>query len=372
MNTTSRRLLGGLAVATALLLGQGGFVRAAGPASSPSSPPVSSQAPAPAGGPTGNEMLSVQPSLLSLTARAGTTTTAELTIRSAANLSLTIKAQGLGQAKDGNFLTLPADQDASPDSARTMLTVSPATLTVKPGDSVKLNVSVAVPANAGDGTRYAILSITGFPPSPSGSANVGFGVELGVSTIVQIAGTTQTKTGEIDAIDVGKSLPGEALPVTVAFKNTGNSHFGAVPDELVASAVLLDGAGAQLASATASGNQLSLVPTFIRELPLSMAPSKALVDGAKFHIEVGVGLKDGTIFDRKAIDFTWSGGALVSSTPAPLQTPSVSSPAPANDTGLMIAAAVGGALAVALVMLILPRLRRRRSGSDSDSRTPSR
>ncbi|HWT50025.1 MAG TPA: hypothetical protein VN255_16145, partial [Mycobacterium sp.] len=329
MNTRARRLLSGIAIAAVLLLGQGAFVRAAGP----SATPFASSVATPASGPTGNEMLSVQPSLLSLTAKAGATTTAQLTIRAAANLSLTIKAQGLGQGIDGNFTTLNPDQDASPYSARAMLSVSPDSLTVKPGDTVKLTVSVAVPANVGDGSRYAILSITGFPPSPSGSSNVGFGVELGVSTIIQIANTTQTKTGSIDGIDVAKALPGQALPVTVSFKNTGNSHFGATPDELVASAVLLDSTGAQLASATADGNNLSVLPSFVRDMPMSMTPSKALVDGSKYHIEVGVGLKDGTVFDRKALDFTWSGGGVISSTPAPLQTPPVSSPTPTSDTG---------------------------------------
>jgi hypothetical protein len=181
MNTSTRRLLGGLAIAAVLLLGQGGFVRAADPSATP--------IPAPPSGPTGNEMLSVQPSLISVTAKAGATTTMELTVRAAANLSVTIKTQGLGQALDGNFTPLTQDKDTGAASARSMITVSPETLEVKPGDVVKLKVNIAVPDNVGDGTRYAILSIAGFPPSPTGSSNVGFGVELGVSAIIQIAGT---------------------------------------------------------------------------------------------------------------------------------------------------------------------------------------
>lgn len=359
MTTSPRHLLGGIAIAAVLLLGHGGFVRGA----DPSATTPSSSVPTPPSGPTGNEMLSVQPSLLSVNAKAGTTTTAQLTVRAAANLSLTIKAQGLGQATDGNFTTLSGAQDSSPYSARAMVTVSPDSLQVKPGDTVKVSVSIAVPANAGDGTRYAILSITGFPPSPSGSANVGFGVELGVSTIIQIAGTAQTRTGEIDGIDVGTSLPGQPLPVTVSFKNTGNTHYGAVPDQLVASAVLQDTSGAQIASAAANGTQLSIIPTFVRDMVMSMTPSKALVDGAKYHVEVGVGLKDGTVFDRRALDFTWSGGGAVSATPAAIQTPPASSSAPASNEGVVIAAALGGALVVAFLFLV-PRLLRRRLRHD--------
>ena len=351
MNTSTRRLLGGLTIAAVLLLGQGGSVLAADPSASPVQAVPS--------GPTGNEMLSVQPSLISVTAKPGATTTAQLTVRAAANLSVTVKAQGLGQALDGSFTALAPDKDTGAFSARSMITASPETLTVKPGDSVKLNVNITVPANVGDGTRYGILSITGFPPSPGGSSNVGFGVELGVSAIVQIASTPQTKTGSIDGIEVGKSLPGQPLPVTVSFKNTGNTHYGALPNELVTSATLQDAAGAALGSASANGTQLSLIPGFTRAMPLTMTPSKAFVDGQTYHIEVGVGLKDGTILDRKALDFTWSGGAALSPTTAPIQTPPASAPTPATDTGLVIVAAVGGAAVVAMLFLLLPRLRRR-------------
>ena len=352
MNTSTRRLLGGLAIAAVLLLGQGGSVRAADPSASPVQAVPS--------GPTGNEMLSVQPSLISVTAKPGATTTAQLTVRAAANLSVTIKAQGLGQALDGSFAALAPDKDTGAFSARSMITASPETLTVKPGDTVKLNVNVTVPANVGEGTRYAILSITGFPPSPSGSSNVGFGVELGVSAIVQIANTPQNKTGQIDGIDVGKSLPGQPLPVTVSFKNNGNTHFGAVPNELVTSATLQDASGAALASASANGTQLSLIPGFTRAMPLTMTPLKPLVNGQTYHIEVGVGLKDGTIFDRKALDFTWSGGQVLGATGAPIQTPPVSAQVtPTTDTATIIAAAVIGAGVVALLFLLLPRVRRR-------------
>jgi hypothetical protein len=245
MNTSTRRLFGGLATAAVLLLGQGGFVRAADPSATP--------IPAPPSGPTGNEMLSVQPSLISISAKPGATTSTELTVRSAANLSVKIKAQGLGQSRDGNFVAIPPESDTGAFSARPMITATPENLELKPGDTVKVTVNVTLPTDAGEGTRYAILSITGFPPTPTGSSNVGFGVDLGVSTIVQIANTAQTRTAAIDGIDVGKSLPGQALPVAVAFKNTGNTHFGAIPNELLATAVLQDASGTELATATARG-----------------------------------------------------------------------------------------------------------------------
>ena len=352
MNTTNRRLLGGLAIAVILLLGQGGIARAASPE------PTLDPAP---NGLTGNEMLSIQPSIISVSARPGTTTSTHLTLRAAAALNLTIESHGLAQASDGNFNAVPEAQDTSTYSARTMVTASPATLSVKPGDSVTVTVDVAVPANVGDGTRYAILAITGLPAGAAPSSNVGFGVELGVSTIVQIAGTTQTRTGDIKDISVGQALPGQPLPVSVSFVNTGNTHYGALPNELATTSTLQDASGRVLATATANGNQMSVIPTFTRGVLLPMTPSTALVDGGVYHIEVGVGLKDGTIFDRKALDFTWSGGQVLGETNAPVQTPPAGAAVPPADMGVIIAAALLGAAAVAVFFLVLQRTRRRPS-----------
>src|SRR5262249_49661955 len=150
---------------------------------------------------------------------------------------------------------------------------------------------------------------------------------------IKIADTPQTRTGEIRNISVDPVLPGQALPIKVEFANTGNSHYGAVPNELVTTAVLQDAGGAQLATAGANGNQLSLIPGFVRDTALSMPPSQSMVDNARYPLEVGVGLKDGTILDRKALDFTWFGGGVLGATSAPVQPPAGAGPT--TDTPLI-------------------------------------
>jgi hypothetical protein len=103
-------------------------------------------------------------------------------------------------------------------------------------------------------------------------------------------------------------------------------------------------------------------------MPLAMTPSKPLVDGSKYHIEVGIGLKDGTIFDRKALDFTWSGGEALSPTSAPIETPPASAPvSPTTDTGVIIAAALASAGLVAVLFLVVPRARRRKNPGAGDA-----
>jgi hypothetical protein len=354
MNTSTRRLLGGLAAATVFLLAPGWLVRAASP--SPSIGPAPS-------GPSGSEMLSIQPSLINVEARPGATTSVTLTLRAAAALDIRIETQGLAQSADGGFKAVPEAEDSSAYSARSMITAAEETLSVEPGDSVELDVTVAVPADAGEGTRYAILTITGLPADPAASSNVGFGVELGVSAIVQIAGTSQTMTGEIRDIVVGTALPGQPLPVTVEFLNTGNTHYGATPNELLTTSTLQDASGTVLASASVPGSQTSVVPAFARDVALAMTPSRALADGSTYHLEVGVGLRDGTVFDRKAIDFTWRSGGVLGATAAPVAAlPGVPAP-PSTDVGLLLTAALVGAAVAGLLVYVTRARRKPQAGS---------
>jgi len=310
-------------------------------------------------------MLSIQPSVLSVSAKPGTTTSAKLTLRAAAPLSVTIQSQGLAQARDGNFNAVPEAQDTTPNSARTMITASPETVSVQAGDSVQVTVDITVPADAGEGTRYGILAITGLPIGATPSSNVGFGVQLGVSTIVQIAGTEQTMAGEIKDITIGSPLPGQPLPILVSFLNTGNTHYGAIPNELITTSTLQDASGAILASASANGTQLSVIPSFFRDVALTMTPSTALVADASYHLEVGVGLKDGTVFDRKALDFTWDGGGVLGATSAPVQSPPVSALGQPSDLTIIVIAALLGALVAVLLIWAVSRRRRRPRAEDS-------
>ena len=358
MNTPIGRLSRALLLGAVLALGQGGLAHAASPSASPPSSPPST--------PTGNEMLSVTPSLISVSVKPGATATAELTLRAAAALDVKIVPQGLAQTPDGNLKSVPQSEDASPYSARSMMTAAPESLQLKPGDTRKVTVTISVPTGAGEGTRYAILDVVGLPAT--GDKNVGFGVDLGVSTLVTVAGTAQDRTGAISDITIGKALPGQPLPVTVALTNTGNTHYGATPDELVATATLQDASGNLVAKTDATSGRLSLVPTFVRDLALTLDQSKPLADG-RYHLEVGAGLKDGTVLDQKAMDFQWSGGAVLGATGAPVQTPVATGTSSVDPLMLVLASLVGGAVVVLVFLVAQGSLRRRRRAPGGPSDT---
>lgn len=334
MKASTGRLIRALVLGALLAFVQGGLANAESPSASQSS---SAQQTPPANG-----TLTVSPPLVSLAVAPGSTGTDELTLHAGVSLDVQIAVDGLGQEPDGNFQPLTADKDVSPYSARTMMAVAPQTFRMEAGSSQKVAVTVTVPKDAGEGTRYAILEITGMPVS--GDENVGIGVELGVSSLVSLDTTKQTRSGAVQDLAVGKVVPGQPLAVTGTLTNTGNSHYGAVPDQVSASATLEDANGDVLGTGkvTLSGN--SIVPTFGRQFSLSVTPSRPLSDGS-YHLEVQAGLQDGTVLDRAGLDFQVASGSVLGATGVPVQTLTTnggpSDSAPVLLLGVMLGVCMG-------------------------------
>jgi hypothetical protein len=350
MSALAGRLSRALLFGAFLALGQVGLANANSPTVDP--PPTDLQAP------TGDEMLSVVPSLVAVDVRPGGSTSAELTVRAAVPLDVTITPAGLHQASNGSFASVAADSDFSLYSARPMVAVAPTTFRLEPGEPEKVTVTIAVPADAGEGTRYAIIKISALPAGRN--ENVGIGIELGVTTLVGLTGTPQVRTGVISDLKVGASLPGQPLPVLVTLENTGGTHYGNPPYALTTTATLQDEDGNLVASGQAALSGNSIVPGFSRELTLQLDLARPPSPGS-YRLEVGAGLEDGTVLDRKALDFEWAGGEVLGATPAPPQGPAGTG-GPTDALILIVAGIVAAAVAI-LVLAILLRPRRPRRGS---------
>ena len=342
MLTHAGRWIRALSLAALLALGQGGLSNAASP-----SIPIAPSLPA-------DGTLTVVPSIISAVLKPGDTNTTELTLHAGVALDVHIAADGLGQGPDGGFEPLTPDKDTSPYTARPMITFDPQSFLLPANAERKVTVKVAIPRDVGDGARYAILKVTGIPAT--GSENVGIGVELGVTTLVTLASTTQTHKGSIAGLAVDQSTPGQ-IGVTGTVMNGGNSHFGAAPDQVYTLATLhrADGGGVVASDRTTlTGN--STVPTFGRSFTVPLKPAHALADG-RYHLEVEAGLQDGTVLDRAALDFDLAGGAVLGATGVPSQGPPATPGASSDGLTLILSGVLVGVLGV-LILLGLLRGRR--------------
>jgi len=351
MRSRVRRLAQTLLLGTLLLLGQTGISNAAHPVDTSSAVPATAQQTPPAG------TLSVVPPIVSLTVAPGATATADLTIHSGVLEKISLQAQGLGQSPDGSFTYVAADKDASAYSARSMLSVSPTSLQMQPGDDQKITVSVSVPRDAGAGTRYALIRITGTPGT--GDQNVGLGVELGVPALISLANTTASHLGSVEGLTVD-AAGGQPLVVDGQIRNTGNTHYGAAPNQVNADATLFDASNKQIAEGRTVLTGNSIVPTFSRDFKVSLAATKNLAAG-HYRVQVTAKLQDGTLLGTAALAFDISGGAVEGATYTPAQDSTQNG---GSDGSLLIVALLGGVIGGALLMgLVAVWARRKAAGS---------
>lgn len=336
MNTPAGRLVRALLLGALLVVGQGGAAVAQTSKETPS----------------GLETLTAEPSLIIATVEPGETRTAELTLRAGAGLDIKIEPQGLGQSPAGDFEFVPKAEDRTPYSARPLIKVAPQRFRMKKGESRQIKVTIRVPRDAGEGARYALLQVSGTPVP--GEGNVAVGVALGVSAIITLADTSQTRIGVIEDLAIASAPPGQPLPVTAVLKNTGNTHFGAQPIGMYAAATLRNANGAEIATNRTALTGNSIIPTFGRAVELSLAPGQPLAPG-RYQVEMEVGFDDGTVLDRATTDLEIPGGAVLPATGGPSS----------EDLPLLLAGLLG-ALAAALVLITIfgtRRLHRRTAGA---------
>jgi hypothetical protein len=292
------RRLASVLLGSFLLLGQGGIATAADPSASPDS----------AATPPAGTTLTAQPSVLSLSVAPGSTVTSTLTLTAGVSLDLTVEPQGLGQdAGDGSFTFLPADKDVSQYSARPYVSVTPSSFSLAAGGAQKVSVTVTLPADAGDGERFALLKVSGKPAA--GSGNVGIGVALGVGILVALPGTTPHLAGTISGLAATIAGPGQPVTVVGTIENSGDTHYGARPATVYQQATIHDVNGTLLGTGrdTLTGN--SVIPTFGRRFSVDVAPAQPLPAG-RYKVDVEVGLTDGTVLATSSADLIAPGGAV--------------------------------------------------------------
>ncbi|MBT9163820.1 MAG: hypothetical protein DDT24_00740 [Chloroflexi bacterium] len=210
-------------------------------------------------------------------------------------MDLIVEMKGLGQSANGSFKPLVPDEDQSPYSARTFISsISPSEFHLATASSQEIEVVIDVPGNIGGGSRYAIIYISSKPTPGHDGADIA--VAIATPVVVTISGTEPSKTGHISDFTIGERVDG-LVDIRATLKNTGNHHYRAR-----AEAVLKDGKGNKLATASTPLTHSSILPGFTRQFDLSLAPGRELPSGA--YIDLKIELEDGTVLysKRRSLD----------------------------------------------------------------------
>jgi P pilus assembly chaperone PapD len=199
-----------------------------------------------------------------------------------------VEVLGFGQTPQQNLIGLSAEQDTSPYSARTFITVIPKTFHLAPGASQEVKATITVPPNVGDGGRYAILNIHN---APIGNGTMAIITAIAVPVAITVNGKGTTLTGSITDLMVADLVPGQPIKITTSVKNTGNYFYKVKNDVSVT-----DKAGKMVATAGINESMSSIIPPFTQNYDVTFVTP--LPPGI-YTVTSTITRDDGTVLDTK-------------------------------------------------------------------------
>ena len=213
-------------------------------------------------------------------------------------LDLNVSIKGIGQTLDGANIRLRDEEDRSPYSARSFLRTNRSIVSIPPGGTGKIFIEGSVPANVGEGGRYALVSLSKYQePNKSGNGGVGVGLAIDIPVILTIKDTELIKSGEITGLMLSRPIEREMQNISLIFVNTGNYHYRAL-----ANVTIENKEGDILASGSTPISFSSIIPDNKRLFNISIVPEEGLKPG-NYSLNAMVSLEDGNILDTEKTSF---------------------------------------------------------------------
>jgi len=163
--------------------------------------------------------LTATPSVLDESLASGTSRTFSISISN--DIAVDMEVGGLGQTPSGGTQSVAAQQDTSPYSARSWVTIDKSHMDI--GSNQTLKVTVNVPAGTSPGEKYA--SITLYNQSAGqGSTSIISGIIIPLIFTVDPSSFTASPSGQITDLQVKNTYSGKAIDLLTYFTNTGNAR----------------------------------------------------------------------------------------------------------------------------------------------------
>ncbi len=282
--------------------------------------------------------LTVEGAILSRTVSPGQTITHRMTVKLGAEAratQITVRVAHMGQSLTGSYQLLDTAGNAAP-SALPFIRLDKESFHLEPGGSEVVVATIRVPADVGDGSRYALINIR---TEPSGEGALGTISAVNVPVALRVENTPLYQQGEIT--ELGLEPTGEqSLNIDTIFYNTGNHHVSIKAD------IIIRGVrGAIVETISMPHAPGSVIPYNARRMQARYEPVEELAQGV-YIVKCRVMLKDGTVLDekREALEVTDAGVVILDEVPEE----------PKINWSLLLAI-TGGAAAVGLIMFLIRR-----------------
>jgi hypothetical protein len=179
-------------------------------------------------------------------------------------------------------------------SAKNYIAIDKTSFHLEPGGSQNVTATINIPANAGDGGRYAIIGIAQTPVPGVAIQSL---VAVDVPILLTIKDSRLVHSGKIKEITCDKVVSAQPVVIRVTFENTGNHHYGVKAELTVsdASQKVLDTISIPLTLST-------IKPAMSSELAAAFIPKGDLPLGL-YSVKSRVMMEDGTVLDEASGSF---------------------------------------------------------------------
>lgn len=230
------------------------------------------------------------------TVKPGSTVSFPMTVSIKANddpTDIQVDVLGFGQGMDKSYTPLKPADDISPYSARSFITVDNSSIHLEPGASKTITAKISVPANVGQGGRYALIYIHALPGQGKSVTTA-----IIVPVMLTISGTSPTDAGSIVDLSISGITQGQPISVVTTLKNTGNYHYY----KTVNSVDVRDATGNVMGNGSTEPSIFAIIPgntiKYATSLTLNDLPS------GMYTVTSRVLLESGVVLDEKTTTFT--------------------------------------------------------------------
>nr|WP_320161018.1 hypothetical protein [uncultured Methanoregula sp.] len=230
-------------------------------------------------------------------------------------VDLLVDVMGIYQKPDLQYTAVDPIKDTYTYSARKYTSVEQNAIHVDKGEKKQIILSFQLPADAGDGGRYAMVVIHTLPGKNVTAS------ETNIPVFLTILGSEPTVTGSITSVDVSNGAAGQPATVTTTYKNTGNIH-----QENVVNTVTISGSEGNLLVTNSTALQgAAILPD--KSFAFTVQPDTRNLPAGTYTVLSKV-LVDKVQADKKTTTITIATGA--NSTSSGITTHSEKTPAPVS------------------------------------------
>jgi hypothetical protein len=258
-------------------------------------------------------------------------------------VDLLVDVKGINQNPDLQFVAVEPQKDTYAYSARKFTSVNSSEIHVDKGNKKQIILTFHLPADVGDGGRYAMVVVHTLPGKNVTEA------DYNIPVFLTILGSNPSLEGGITSLEAGPVTAGQPVMITTGYKNTGNIH----QNSLVNTVTITSADGKTVYSNATDPLAAALLPD--KSYTFSLRAETQNLPAGTYSVTSKVTAEGTRFMDKKTLPLVVSPGA----TPAAAVTVTASSvptPAPTKSPLLPVTgiAALLGAVALILVWRKVP------------------